>query len=128
MTLKNYLTLMIVSTLAAAICFGLVINLVDPYKTNQLGFWMFYGSFFATILGIASIFGFILRFVILRKVLATKAVIVSFRQAFLMSFLVIAVFAMFAKDVFSWLNFLLMVIGFSALEFFLLSLTTEKLK
>lgn len=128
MTLKAYLVLMSIATLVAVGCFMMVAGLVDPFTTNSLGLLMFYASLFITVMGAASILGFIFRFVIFRRRLAMSAVTTSFRQAFLTAFVTVAVFWMFSQQLFSWLNLLAIIIGFSALEFFLLSLTHDQNK
>lgn len=126
MSLRAYLGFMIMATLLSAGVFGVAITVINPYKTNLLGFALFYASLFLTVMGVAAIIGFIMRFVVLRKDLAVRAVIISFRQAFLISFLVIASLVLLAHKLFSWFNVLLLIIAFSTLEFFLISLSSEK--
>ncbi len=126
MTLRAYLTLMIFATLICAALFGVIVTVVDPLSTNWLGFALFYASLFLAVLGVAAIVGFVVRFVILRKHLAVRAVIISFRQAFLVAFLVIVALMLLANRLFSWLNIFLLIIGFSILEFFLLSLNNDE--
>ena len=75
-------------------------------------------------MGFMSILGFVFRFVFLHKRLEARLVSVAFRQAFLVSFLVVAVLFLLSRGLFSWLNLLLIIIVFSALEFFLLSYET----
>ncbi len=125
MTLRAYLTLMIFGTLICAAVFGVAITVIDPFGTNWLGFTLFYVSLFLTCLGLAAIVGFVVRFVILRKHLAVRAVVISFRQAFLVAFLVVVALMLLANRLFSWLNVFLLIIGFSTLEFFLLSLSSD---
>ena len=126
MTLRAYLTLMIFATLICAALFGVIVTVVDPLSTNWLGFALFYASLFLAVLGVAAIIGFVVRFVILRRHLAVRAVIISFRQAFLVAFLVIVALMLLANRLFSWLNIFLLIIGFSILEFFLLSLNNDE--
>jgi hypothetical protein len=126
MTLRAYLSLMIMATLLSAGVFGVAITVIDPYQTNLLGFALFYASLFLTVMGVAAIIGFFIRFIVLRKHLAGRAVTVSFRQAFLIAFLVIASLVLLAHKLFSWFNVLLLIIVFSTLEFFLISLSSEK--
>ena len=115
---------MIVATLAAAVMFGLTITAIDPYSTNWLGFALFYASLFLTVLGLAAIIGSIIRFVAFKKDLAVRAVIISFRQAFLVAFVAVAILFLLARGLFSWLNVLLLIVGFSALEFLLISFSS----
>ena len=121
MTLKNYLLVMSVLT---AVCWGIflfVANLIDPTATNWLGFTLFYFSLFIALSGVAALAGFLFRFVALKKELAFNLVKVAFRQSFLFAlFLTVALFLK-ANHLFNWLNLLLLILGFSILELFLIS-------
>jgi hypothetical protein len=117
---------MIFGTMVCTAVFGVALTVINPQTTNWLGFALFYASLFLVVAGLVSILGFVVRFVILRKHLADRAVIISFRQAFLVAFLVIATLILLAHRLFSYLNVFLLIIGFSALEFFLLSLGSQE--
>lgn len=121
MTLKNYLLVMSVLT---AVCWGIflfVANLIDPTATNWVGFALFYFSLFIALSGVAALSGFLIRFVALKKELAFNLVKIAFRQSFLFAlFLTVALFLR-ANHLFNWLNLLLLVLGFSILELFLIS-------
>jgi len=121
MTLKNYLFVMTALTLA---CFGIfffVANTINPFSTNWVGYALFYFSLFLSLSGLATIIGFLIRFVALKKELAFNLVKVSFRQSFLFSlFFVIALFLK-AYDLFNWLNLVLLILIFSVLELFLIN-------
>ena len=120
------MSLMSLGTLVAAASLAVSAGVVNPEKTNWLGFVLVYCSMFALVAGVGSIIGFIIRFGLFRRRLETQAVVVSFRQAFLLALLVVAVFYLFANNLFSWLNLIAMAIGFAGLEFFLLSITTKE--
>jgi hypothetical protein len=125
MSLRAYLVLMILATFACFFSFTIAVMMIDPNTTNWVGFILFYFSLFFSLMGLMSILGFVLRFIFLRKELESHLVLVAFRQAFLVSFLVVAVLFLLARGLFSWLNLLLIIIVFSALEFFLLSYETS---
>lgn len=125
MTLRAYLVLMILATFVCFFSFTISVMMIDPDTTNWVGFSLFYLSLFFSLMGFMSILGFLFRFVFLRKDLESRLVIVSFRQAFLVSFLIAAVLFLLSLNLFSWLNLLLLIIVFSALEFFLLSYETN---
>ena len=126
MTLRGYLFLMTVATLIAGAIFALTGSLVNPFTTNGIGFFLFYASLFLTVMGVAAIIGFIVRFGILKKHLADRAVTISFRQAFLVASLINIALILAAHKLFSWFNILLLIIAFSTLEFFLISLGGEE--
>ena len=67
MTLGKYLGVMSILT---AICWGIfffVASLVDPTATNWLGFFLFYLALFISLAGAATLIGFLVRFVALRR-------------------------------------------------------------
>ncbi|MFH1412614.1 MAG: hypothetical protein ABIG10_01120 [bacterium] len=125
MSLRSYLSLMILATVICIIGLGIVLATIDPFSTNWPGFILFYSSLFLTIIGIFSILGFTVRFVALRRQLVVHSVVISFRQAFLAAFVIASTLFLLSKDLFSWMNVLLLIIGFSALEFLLISFSTN---
>lgn len=121
MTLKNYLFVMSVLT---AICGGIflfVANLVDPTATNWFGFGLFYLSLFLLLSGLASLFGFIVRFVAPKKELAFNLVKIAFRQSFLFSLFIVFLLILKSQQLFNWLNLFLLVILFAIFELFLIN-------
>ena len=121
MTLKFYL---IVMSIVSAICWGsflFIAAIVDPQSTNYLGFFLFYFSLFLSLVGAASIIGFLIRFIVLKHELIFRSVQTAFRQSFLFAFLVIAVLFLLAHHLFTWLNLFLLILALSILEFFLIS-------
>ena len=125
MTLRSYLMMMFVATLLAAASWLAVAGMVDPMTTNNVGFLLFYLTLFITVMGIGSILGFVFRFVILRQHLAVNAVMISFRQAFLLAVFVWMTFWLLARGWFSWVNLTALALALGALEFLLISLRSD---
>jgi hypothetical protein len=126
MTLKKYLLVMGVLT---AVCWGIflfVANLVDPTATNWLGYLLFYFSLLIALIGTTALIGFIFRFIALRKELAFNLVKVAFRQSFLFSLFVIIILILKSQHLFNWLNLSLLVIIFTVLELFLISVPKSR--
>lgn len=121
MTLKVYLTIMILATLICWSAFAFILWTVSPDITNWLGFTLFYLSFFLSLAGTAAIIGFLARFVGFKRKLIFRSVKDAFRQSFLFSFLIIAILFLLSKDLFSWANVFFLIVGLSVLEFFLIS-------
>lgn len=121
MTLRSYLIMMIITTLACWGAFIFCIFTIDPGVTNLLGFFLFYTSFFLSLSGTAAILGFIIRFITLKRELVFYSVKVAFRQSFLFAFLLSATLFLLANNLFTWVNLFFLVIGLSVLEFFLIS-------
>lgn len=121
MKLRWYLTAMIAATAICWSVFTYVVQTVNPEITNWVGFLLFYLSLFFSIVGSASVIGFIIRFIALKNKLILSSVKDAFRQSFLFSFFIVAVLYLLSKGLFSWLNLALLIIGLSVLEFFILS-------
>jgi hypothetical protein len=123
MSLSKYLIIMTIGTLGSLACLVLAILTIDPFATNWLGLSLFYASLMVTVTGLVSIIGFVCRFVLLHNKLAVSAVIISFRQAFVIALLLALTLFLLAHQLFSWLNMSLLIIGFTVLEFILISLS-----
>ncbi|MFH1427777.1 MAG: hypothetical protein ABIG60_04605 [Patescibacteria group bacterium] len=118
-------------SIATAFCwsaFLFVLTTVDPFKTNWLGFILFYLSFFLAVSGTTAIAGFIIRFIALKRELVFYSVKIAFRQSFLFSFFLAAILFLLANNLFTWLNLFLLIIGLSVLEYFLISYGSRYLK
>ncbi len=127
MTLRAYLILMTIATLAFWLAFGIIIITVDPATTSWLGLTLFYLMLLFALSGTGAIIGFIVRFLALKQELVVRSVLVALRQALLAAVLLVGVLFLFSQHLFSWLNLGLLIIVLSALEFFLLSYESEKL-
>ncbi len=126
MSLKAYLSSMFIATLISVICLIAVVMFINPKETNSIGLTLFYSSLFLSVMGLASMIGFVVRFVLLGKKLAVSVVIISFRQAFLIASLTSAIMLLLSQRLFSWLNMSLLIVGFTTLEFLLISFSTSK--
>ena len=121
MTLRAYLILMTSATIICWLAFGFILWTVNPEITNWVGFLLFYASLFVALIGTAAIIGFLIRFIWLKQELIFNSVKIAFRQSFLFAVLITIVLFLLSKDLFTWLNLILLVIGLSILEFFLIS-------
>ncbi|MFH0955805.1 MAG: hypothetical protein V1801_01140 [Candidatus Falkowbacteria bacterium] len=101
--------------------FGYIVWTIDPEITNSTGFFLFYLSLFLSIIGTTAIIGFVVRFVIFRHELVINTVKIAFRQSFFFAGFIVASLILLSKNLLSWLNLLILIIGLSTLEFFLLS-------
>lgn len=110
-------------TIMTSVCWlvcGVVLWTIDPIETNWIGFSLFYLSSFLSVMGTATIVGFLIRFIALKQVLAFRAVKNAFRQSFLFALLIVVSFFLLSKDLFSCLNLFFLIISLLVLEFFLL--------
>lgn len=123
MTLKSYLTIMIIATIICWGAWGYTLFSIDPGITNWIGFLLFYVSLFLALVGTSTIIGFIARFIAMKKELAFRLVKEAFRQSFLFAILITVSLVLSSQGLFTWLNLFFLVIGLTVLEFFLLSYT-----
>ncbi len=121
MALKLYLFIMSAMTAFCWLVFSYILWTVDPETTNGVGFFLFYLSLALSIAGSAAIIGFVARFVVLKRELAVNIVKTAFRQSFFFAGFIIASMILLSKNMLGWLNLSILIIGLSALEFFLLS-------
>lgn len=121
MTLKNYLIFMSVTTGICWGAFAFVAGLVDPSRTNWLGFLLFYLSIFLALAGTFAIIGFVFRFIIFKGEIAFRAVKLAFYQSFVFSSFAVILLLLASRDLLTWLNFCLLAIIFLVLEFFVAS-------
>ncbi len=118
MTLKGYLLSM---SFATAICWGALIfvaGMVDPLKTNWLGFVLFYLSAFLSLAGSLAIIGFLIRFAWRKDELIFRSVKTAFHQSFFFSFFVILMLFLSSYQLLTWLNFALLAMVAIIVEFF----------
>lgn len=128
MTLRSYLILMTFSTLLCWGAFFYVLFSIDPYLTNWLGLLLFYICLFFALSGSFAVFGFLVRFVVLKKDLIFHSVRTAFRQSFLFSFLVVAIFYLQSQNLLTWLNLFFLSGSLVLLEFFWLNYNRSKIK
>lgn len=126
MSLRLYLFIMSAMTAFCLAALGFIVFTVDPETTNGTGFFLFYSSWLLSIIGLAALIGFIIRFVVFRRDLASKAVKTAFRQSFFFAGFIVIMLILLSRGLFSWLNAVILIIGLSLLEFFLLSYGNNK--
>jgi hypothetical protein len=120
MTLRSYLIIMGIATFISWFTFIVVLYTIDPFITNWIGFSFFYSSLFLSVMGTASILGFLIRFIGLKKELVFRSVKAAFRQSFLFSFFIVVCLFLLSFNLLTWLNVILLIIGLSVFEYFLI--------
>jgi hypothetical protein len=121
MGIKTYLLTMLGATLLCWASWIFTILTVNPLETNQVGFYLFYGSLALALIGTGAIVGFVVRFIFLRHQLQLRLALDAFRQSFLFSLLLIVSLILLSKDLFSWFNLFFLMAGLTILEIFLVS-------
>jgi len=121
MPLRFYLLVMSIMTAFCWLVFGYVVWTINPETTNAVGFWLFYLSLFLALSGAAAMVGFLIRFVALRHELVVNTVKIAFRQSFLFAGFIAASLFLLSRGLLTGWNLMILIIGLSMLEFFLLS-------
>lgn len=121
MTLREYLIGMLISTALCWFSWALIIVYIDPEKTNFLGFLSFYISFFFALIGTFTLVGFYLRVRFSRNEVLFAHVSPSFRQAILLSIILIGCLLLQSLEILTWWDGGLFVASVGLLEFYFMS-------
>jgi hypothetical protein len=122
MTLKQYLVVMGTGTLLAGAAVAMILTTVDPADTQSIVFAALYICLFLALTGLLSIIGFLLRVWLLRKdQLLSRQVLVAFRQAVLLSAVLVTALVLQSRSLLNLFNAVLIVVGLTLLEFFFIT-------
>jgi len=121
MTLKQLMLVVILATIFCWAIWGMVIFQVDPSTSDLPGFFLFYFSLFFSLLGTAFLVSFGVRKAFNKLDMDYKLVGVSFRQSCFFALTGIGVLFLQSKDLLTWWNILLLIVGLGILELFFLS-------
>lgn len=112
---------MIFATIIAWFGFFIIINTFDPFTGNIIAFILFYLSLFLSILGTFSLLGFWFRKLWNKKRGIMRVMVTeSFRQAIIISGVLVVALLLQATRILTWWNMLLLIILASFLEFLIL--------
>jgi hypothetical protein len=127
MTLKQYLLMMGAGTLLAGGAVAMILTTVDPADTQSIVFAALYISLFLALTGFFSIIGFLMRVWLLRKEpVLSRQVLVSFRQAILLSMVMVIALILQSRSLLNWFNAGLIVAGLTLLEFFFITAKVKR--
>ena len=116
MTLRTYLSFMILATTLAATAWAFVVYYIDPFKSGITGLFLFYTTFFFVLVGVFTIIGFRLRKSFLNNELLFVLIGLSFRQAIWIAIIIIGLLIMQGARILTWWDALLLVISVFLLE------------
>lgn len=129
MTIRQYLLLMLIGTVMCWGAVALIMTMIDPTESQATIFALFYFSLFFSLTGTFSILGFLSRIGILSKRYnLSRQVAVSFRQAVILSLLLVAGLFLQGRGLLDWWNAILMAAALSMVESFFLSLSARQKK
>jgi hypothetical protein len=122
MTLRQYLLLISMGSGLAWATWLMVLFTINPFEAGGAGFALFYIALAVALLGTISLVGFAVRFLVYRhERVVLREVTTAFRQAFLLTLVVIGSLLLQSRALLAWWNILLFVVLVSILELFFLS-------
>ncbi|MBU0649467.1 hypothetical protein KJ969_05235 [Patescibacteria group bacterium] len=123
MTLRAFIIFMLVATLVCWCAFIIVVTGFNPFEGGALALAFFYLSAFLSLTGTLTILGIFVRIVALKRVeYISRRVTTSFRQALLVSFVLVVTLYLMSQDMLAWWNIACLVLGLGLFEFFFISL------
>lgn len=128
MTIAKYLILMILATAFCWAAFFIVIYSVNPLQTVFLGFTLFYVSLFFSVIGLAAIIGFLVRYIFNKSQFISQQIKISFRQAIWFGVLIIVSLFLQSQALISWWNLLILLVILIALEMMFLKKNETRIK
>ncbi len=127
MSIKQYLTTMLLATILCWLAWWLVVINIDPFADTGFGLAFFYLSLFLALLGTVSIISFLLRNYFSTEAMPLfKYVQSSFKDAFLYSLILIILLYLQSKAYLRWWNVGLVLVVIIFYLVFKISLKTEK--
>lgn len=121
MTLRSYLLGMFLSTIVCWLAFGLILFYVNPYNSGALGLIAFYVSLFFASIGTLTLIGFYLRVWFSKNEILFAHVNPSFRQAILLSIILVGSLVLQAFRLLTWWDGALFVLSIVLIEFYFIS-------
>ena len=110
MNFRSYLIFMTLGTLTAWVSWLVVVYGIDPSRSGNLGFFLFYVTLSMLFFGTISLLGLILRFWRSEKELSSRITYRAFRQAILLTVIFIASLILLSQGWFRWWTMILIVI------------------
>lgn len=121
MSLRSYIVLMLIATIACYLALGAVILFFDPTSGGSLVLILFYISLFLALIGTFSIIGLLSRIFFTKDKLVFKKVIVSFRQGIWFSTLILACLYLNSVNLLFSKYVIPLIIALALLEIFFIS-------
>ena len=121
MSLRSYILLMLLTTVACYLALFAVIYYFDPQNGGPIALTFFYASLFLSLLGTFSLIGLIVRIIFTSSQLVFKKVVVSFRQGIWFSLLVITSLFLQSVNLLGWKNIAFLILALAILELFFMS-------
>lgn len=122
MTLRGYLMIVSLGSLIAWATWLFVLFMVNPFEAGIIGFSLFYIALALALVGTLSLVGFGIRMLLYKQeVVVLREVATAFRQACLLTLMLIGSLLLQSQSLLVWWSIILFVFLVSTLELFFLS-------
>lgn len=121
MTLRSYIILMILATIACYIGFFAIVLFFDPLTGGILALILFYASLILSLIGTFALIGLIVRLIVTKDKLVFRKVTTSFRQGIWLAILFSVSLYLNRLKLFNWQYLLPLIIALVLLELFFIS-------
>lgn len=121
MTFRDYLLVMVIATVAAWAGWIVVLVSIDPTRSGWMGFLFFYLMLAIALVGTLSIVGAGMRVWLKREELVSRHVSRAFRQAILVSILVVGSLVLLSHALLTWWVMVLLVLALALIELVFMS-------
>lgn len=116
MNFRSYLIFMTLGTLTAWVSWLVVVYGIDPARSGNLGFFLFYMTLSMLSFGTISLLGLIFRFWRSEKELSSRITYRAFRQAILLTIIFISSLLLLSQGWFRWWTMILVIMIASFIE------------
>ncbi len=128
MSLQQYLTLMALATFVSYIVLASVLVYFDPFAAGTVALILFYASASLAAVGTFSLLGFFIRRSTTPQTIAFRDVVTSFRQAVLLSVLLISALLLKQLDLLGVAVVLGLIVVLTGIELFVISRKSQTLR
>ncbi|MBI2475104.1 hypothetical protein HYV69_01630 [Candidatus Uhrbacteria bacterium] len=116
MTLRWFLTIMTLSTVAAWIGWVFVLNTTDPITTGLVGYLLFYLTLAIAFSGTTALFGTLIRIWFHPDGIPYRQTVRALRQSVIFTGLFVSAMILLSFDIMRWWSAILLVVLFSLIE------------
>jgi hypothetical protein len=116
MSISVYLAGLILVILLASACLAAILVYFDPFSAGWLVFILFYLSLFIVATGLLTLIGLAIRWFSQKRILPNHQLEISFRQAILLSLILISALILQSQRILAWWHLLILVALVGSLE------------
>ncbi len=117
MTIRGYVTFMVLGSALAWLAWYVVLSTVDPFIAGFTGVMMFYGSLGLATLGTLTLLVFVARTLVHKDELAVRNLGIAVREAFWGVLFLVIILILLRRGLLAWWNALPLFVGLAMAEY-----------